>query len=127
MCFILFSLITGAYIEEKAVIKVSEALKSNKSLTYLDLSCNKPFVLFRSHINPGCTIGSIAVNIFDALKSNTTLTLLNLNCKKFFFISFSINTVNDIGNPGMRKLSELLTVNTTLTSLDISGKILVSL
>jgi hypothetical protein len=59
-------------------MNLSEALKSNTSLTSLDLYGNRPVASFHSH-SIGNDIGAFgAIYLSEALKSNTSLTSLDL-------------------------------------------------
>ena len=71
----------------------------------------------------------------DALKANTTLTKLDLEGEgkkkqhekdiyQQYILSFLTPkyTVNNIGDTGVKSLSEALMTNTTLTDIDLRGK-----
>jgi hypothetical protein len=65
-------------IDYEGVIVISEALKANRPLTSLDLSCNR-LVAYLFSLNTGNYIGEHgAIQLAEALKSNTTLTSLHL-------------------------------------------------
>ena len=81
-------------IDDASVASLAEMLKSNTTLTKLNLSS----VDFRAAGAP---------SLAEALKSNTTLTKLNLS-------------INSIGDAGAAALAEALKSNTTLTELDLS-------
>ena len=72
---------------------MSEALKSNSSLTELDLSG-------------------------ETKRNNTQMTSIN---NQLFFTLIK-STDNKIGNTGRASLSEALKSNTSLTELDLSGE-----
>jgi hypothetical protein len=73
---------------------LAEALKTNKTITTLDLSHN--------------TIDDEGARaLADALKTNTTISTLDLRD-------------NDIGDQGARTLSDALKTNTTISTLDLS-------
>jgi hypothetical protein len=64
--------------------ELSELLKSNSSLTLLDLTGNKRCVISFS-LNTDNDIGDEgAINLSEALKSNTSLTELNLSSNELF-------------------------------------------
>ena len=140
----LFSILiksTGNKIGDTGATSLSEALKSNTTLTQLDLSRedkrnntqmtsinNPPFsILIKSTVNKIGNTG--AASLSEALKSNTTITQLNLsreyktNNTQMASINnplFSIlikSTDNRIGETGAASLSEALKSNTTLTQL----------
>jgi hypothetical protein len=72
---------TGNKVDSEGVIKLSEALKFNSTLTSLNLTNNE--------------IGTkAAIKLSEALKSNSCLILLNLNSKQThcFISSHSIHT-----------------------------------
>ena len=76
---------TGNNIGNGKATSMSEALKTNTTLTKLDLGCkhkrNKTliFIFIRSI---GSNIGDIgATSMSEALKTNTTLAKLDLGCK----------------------------------------------
>jgi len=72
---------------------LAETLKTNNTLTAINLSGNK--------------IGSEGTRaLAEALKTNTTLTSINLE-------------INQIGTEGTRALAEALKTNNTLTSIDL--------
>jgi hypothetical protein len=124
-CFISFSPNTGHLkkIGPDEAILLSEALKSNTSLTHLNL-LSKDFLLhfiFSLNTENGIRAKG-ASELSEALKSNSTLTSLVLHCNTSLLLHFfSLNTANLIGDEGAIKLSEALTVNTSLTDLDLSG------
>ena len=135
---------TDNEIGDRGATSLSEALKSNTTLTKLDLSgenkkkthkrhplTNHSFLfLFTSTDN---NIGGTgATSLSELLKSNTTLTELNLsgedkrNAKDIhqpitllFLLSL---TDNYIGERGATSLSESLKSNTTLKKLDLWGE-----
>ena len=85
----------NATINAANAVVLADVLKSNTTVTKLDLSRN--------------FIGdSGAAGLAEALKSNTTLTVLNMSN-------------NDIGDAGAAGLAEALKSNTTLTDLDLSS------
>jgi hypothetical protein len=64
----------------EGVIKLSEALKSNTSLTSLDLRSTTLVASFHSSLNTGNKLDAIAATkLSEALKSNTSLTSLLLS------------------------------------------------
>jgi Ran GTPase-activating protein (RanGAP) involved in mRNA processing and transport len=75
-----FLLNTGNNIGTEAAIKLSEALKSNSSLTRLNLWSNKLVSSVHSFsLNTGTNIGEEgAIKLSEALKANSSLTSLNL-------------------------------------------------
>ncbi|AIK95649.1 hypothetical protein [Candidatus Odyssella acanthamoebae] len=79
---------------------LGEALKTNTTLTFLDLG-NKDWGKNKIGNRGGTALG-------EALKINTTLTYLDLGDNK-------------ISNSGVVALGEALKTNTTLTSLDLYG------
>ena len=132
---------TGNKIGDTGATSLSEELKSNTTITKLDLSRehkrntqitsinNPPFyILIKS---TGNNIGEAgATSLSDALKSNTTLTKLNLSGKykrtrtiaptstPFFIVIKS--TANNYGIRGATSLSGALKSNVTLTELNLS-------
>jgi Ran GTPase-activating protein (RanGAP) involved in mRNA processing and transport len=83
------------FITEEQVLSLAEALKSNTSLTELNLENNQ--------------IGaSGGASIAEALKSNTSLTTLNLSW-------------NQIGASGGASIAEALKSNTSLTELNLEN------
>ena len=85
----------NATINAANAVVLADVLKSNTTMTKLDLSRN--------------FVGdSGAAGLAEALKSNTTLTVLNM----------SNNDIDDAGTAG---LAEALKSNTTLTDLDLSS------
>src|SRR5690606_29195462 len=112
------SLNTANNIGSEGAIKLSEALKVNTSLTWLDLYSNGLVASFHSHsIQIIKLVG--AVKLSEALKLNTSLTYLNLRGNNFCFISFSPNADNSISREGGIKLSEVLKLNSSLASLSL--------
>ncbi|KAH3731903.1 Protein NLRC3 [Pelomyxa schiedti] len=82
-------------IGSEGAISIARALKSNKSLVSLNISCN--------------TIGSEgAISIVRALESNKSLVSLNISH-------------NTIGSEGATNIARALESNKSLVSLDISG------
>ena len=134
---------TANPIGDTGMTSLGEALKSNTTLTKIDLggkhkrnitqmaSINNP--LFSIFIkSTGNSIGDTgAKSLSDALKSNTTLKQLDLerenkrNNKQMtsinnqLFSIFNKSTVNDIGDTGVKSLSDSLKSNTTLQQLDL--------
>ena len=135
---------TGNKIGEAGIESLSDALKSNTTLTELNLSRehkrnNTQMVpinnsLFSIHAKrTDNSVGDIeAASLSDALKSNKTLTKLGLICEdkrnntQIESINnplFSIlikSTGNKIGETGAASLSDALKSNTTLAKLDLS-------
>ena len=134
-------------IGETGTTSLGESLKSNTTLTELNLGCeNKRKKTQKTSINnslfvihttsTGNKTGETgAISLSEALKSNTTLTKLNLGCedkKKEDTQKTSINnslfsilitsTDNYIGETGATSLSEALKSNTTLTQLNLKGE-----
>ena len=133
-------------IEDTIAESLSETLKSNTTLTKLDLSGDDKrkkthkrhistihsfSILITSTDNEICETGVKALS--EALKSNTTLTKLNLDGvgkKKEGTQKISINnsfvsvlkssTANKVRDTGATSLSEALKSNTTLTELDLT-------
>jgi hypothetical protein len=69
---------TGTSIDPEGAIKLSEALKSNASLTSLDLGCTPQVIQIHSH-SIGNYIGNQgAIKLFEALKINASLRDLDL-------------------------------------------------
>jgi hypothetical protein len=66
-------------IGDRGAIKLSEALKSNSSLTSLDLFCNRLVASFHSNSIQLIRLVLKATKLFEAFKSNTSLTSLSLN------------------------------------------------
>ena len=137
---------TGNSIGETGATSLSDALKSNTTLTKLNLwrehkrdntqmaSINNPLfsILIKS---TGNNIGETgATSLSDALKSNTTLTKLNLrgeheinntqmtSIDNLFFLILIKSTDNYIGETGTASLSDALKSNTALTELNLSGE-----
>ena len=130
---------TGNAIREKGLTSLSEALKSNTTLTQVNLCCktqkedNNRQTTFSNCIQSiGNEFGDTgSVLLSEALKSNTTLTELDLSCElkrnntqmasmnnPLFFI-LSKSSANIIGETGATSLSDALKINTTLTKLDL--------
>ena len=87
--------LSSNFIGDAGAASVADALKSNTTLTKLNLSSNG--------------IGAAgAASVADALKSNSTLTKLNLS-------------ENDIGDAGAASVADALKFNTTLTKLNLSS------
>jgi hypothetical protein len=110
------------------VIKLSEALKSNTSLTALDLY-SKACCFISFSRNTDNNVGSEGVTkLSEVLKSNTSLTKLNLGGNRLT-TSFHSNSVHSTtGNfidTGVIALSEALKSNSTLTYLDLTSNELV--
>ncbi|ORZ15545.1 hypothetical protein BCR41DRAFT_396509 [Lobosporangium transversale] len=104
--------------EIDAILELSEALKTNKTLTTLDLMCNR--------------IGKEgALALLEALKTNTTLITLDMEYdslgKEGALLLSKTNTTltcldfssKSIGDEGALALSEALKINTTLTTLNL--------
>ncbi|KAG0043724.1 hypothetical protein BGZ90_009000, partial [Linnemannia elongata] len=89
-----FELVSGSF-GAKELEPLAEALKTNSTLTTLDLQDNK--------------IGSHEVQLMaTAFKTNSTLTTLKLRS-------------NSIGDNGAQTLAEALKTNSTLTTLDLQS------
>ena len=134
---------TGKEIGDTGAKSLSDALKSNTTLTQLSLSCqhersnkqttsiNNPLFPFLNSTGSNIEKGG-ATSLSDALKSNTTLAKLNLTRedkrnnphlisidKPLFSILFK-STENIIGSAGATSLSDALKANIALTELDLS-------
>jgi hypothetical protein len=87
-------------IGNEGAIKLSEALKSNSSLSDLNLS-GDTCCLISFSLNTENKIGNEgAIQLFEALKSNTSITSLNLNGFKLvaLFHSHPVQTIALIKN-----------------------------
>ena len=142
--FLPFSSQTDNDIGDTGTAALSESLKSNTTLTQLNLNCedkrkkthkisiSNSLFSFSLFITTASDIGETgATSLGEALKPNTTLTQLNLFCEdkikkthkrhpstihsSFLFTS----TGNNIGESGATSLSDALKSNTTLTELDL--------
>ena len=137
----------GKWVGEREAISLSESLKSNTTLTILNLrSDNKrkkahtrhpsaihsfPF-LFTSTDNNIRDTG--AKSLSESLKSNTTLTILDLSGEDkrkthkrhlstiYSFPFLFTLTDNKIEDTGATSLSESLKLNTALIAFDLSGE-----
>ena len=130
-------------IGDTGATSLSEAMKSNTTLTKLDLSCedkrkthkrspstNHSFsFLFSSTVNTIGDTGTTSLN--EPLKSNTTLAELDLcgedkrkthkrnpSTNHSFSFLFT-STGNSVGDTGATSLSESLKSNTTLAILNL--------
>ena len=135
------ALVQGNKIGSSGATSLSELLKTNTTLTWLDLSslidC---FCFFQSFVHglfPFYLIGNEiqeagAASLSESLKVNTTLSYLNLICKQlgpgFQNTKKEVNrcfldvlTGNKIGDTGATAISDALKTNTTLTELDLGG------
>ena len=137
-----FTVVNG--IGAKGATSLSEALRVNTVLTELNMGCeedgnerNK----VRDCVVDGLLVGtSIGVNgakaLSDALKVNTTLTSLEISSMKTRTFSgkqkgskrkitgWSTGGIfgSGIGAEGAKAMSEMLRVNTTLTSLNLNSE-----
>ena len=133
---------TDEVIGDTGATSLSEALKSNTTLTKLNLWSENTrkkapnlhptnhslrFIFSSSESNVG---NSGATSLSESLKSNTTLTELHLrgedkrrhtkDIHQQFTLSFLFSsTDNNIGDTGAASLSETLRSNTTLNTLDM--------
>ncbi|KAG0253244.1 hypothetical protein BGZ95_006382, partial [Linnemannia exigua] len=117
-----FELVAGPF-GAKELVPLADALKTNSTLTALDLQDNK--------------IGSREAQIIsEALKTNSTLITLHLgnnmigdNGAQSLSMALKINSTlatldlkgNSIRDVGAKALSEALKTNSTLTTLDLKG------
>ena len=137
---------TGNKIEETGATSLSDALKSNTTLTKLYLwgedkrdntqmaSINNTHVLTIIKSTGNNIEARGAMSLSDALKSNTTLTKLDLfgegkrnNTQMASINNTHVLTIikpsdNDIGVTGATSLSDALKSNTTLTKLYLRGE-----
>src|SRR5690606_38982800 len=82
VCFISFSLNTDNKIGSEGAIKISEALKSNSSLTSLDLYGNTSYFIPFSLFPDSDIDNEAAFKLSEALKSNSPLTSLYLGINR---------------------------------------------
>ena len=87
--------LAGNSIGDSGFAEMAEVLKTNSTLTWLNLSVN-------SIGDGGCAA------MAEVLKTNSTLTELDLS-------------VNSIGDEGCAAMTEVLKTNSTLTELDLAG------
>ena len=135
---------TGNEIGDTGATSLSESLKSNTTLTALDLrsedkrkkthkDIHQQFTLSFLFSSTDNEIGDTgATSLSESLKSNTTLTRFNLSCEDIRkktqkdihkqFTLVLLTTDNKIGERGATSLSESLKSNTTLTELDLNGE-----
>jgi hypothetical protein len=122
-----FSLTTANNIQTEGAINLSEALKSNTSLVYLDLSGNSLVVLFSPHSIQRTELVPKEGSNYLKHSNQTQLSLHSISAvTNYCCIWFSLNSGNRIGDEGAIELSEALKSNSSLTSLDISCKMLVA-
>ncbi|ORZ15542.1 hypothetical protein BCR41DRAFT_422308 [Lobosporangium transversale] len=132
--------------EIDAILELSEALKTNKTLTTLDLMCNrigdKGVMALSEGLKANRTLTTLdlmgnsigkegALALLEVLKTNTTLVTLDLEYdslgKEGILLLSKTNTTltslsfssKAIGDEGALVLSETLKANTTLTALDL--------
>jgi hypothetical protein len=95
-CFISFSLNADNNIGKEAAIKLCEALKSNSSITILNLgrNCVGCFISFSLDIENYMS-NEGAIELSEGLKSNSSLSSLNLYCNTLVasFHSHSIQVI----------------------------------
>jgi hypothetical protein len=110
-------------IGREGAIKLAEALKSNSTLTHLELTCTFLVASCSFSLNTANSIDTEgAFALAEALKSNTSLTHIELPCKQICsFISCSLTTANKIGAEGALKIGEALKSNLYLTWLNLNG------
>ena len=137
----LITLTDNGKFGDSGAVPLSEALKSNTTLTKLDLSSEDKrkaihITLCLSLVtNLVKSIGTYihpkgGVALSEALKVNSSLTDLNLdgnNKKKTYmifcsFFSYVVSTDCYFGPSGATALNEALKVNTTLTKLNLDGE-----
>jgi hypothetical protein len=97
----------GHHIGNEKVIKLSEALKSNSTLTLLDLACILLLHIILS-LYKGNNFGNEeAFLLSEALKSNSSLTELDLSGNRLVVSFYSHSTQwNKVGSEGAIKLYE---------------------
>jgi hypothetical protein len=79
-----FSLITAKKISNEGAAKLSEILKTNTSLTALNLHRTTTYCFVSFSLYTGNNIGyEGALELCEALKSNSSLTALNLSGNSF--------------------------------------------
>jgi hypothetical protein len=121
--FVHFILLNAANaIGAQVALKLVEALKSNSSLTFLNISSNRISASFHSH--KAKTIQLALKQLSNCLKRSSQIHLSQTSISvvtDLLLISFSLNTGNNIGPEGGIKLAEALKSNATLTSLDLNG------
>jgi hypothetical protein len=76
--FISFSLNSGNHIDLKGTSKLSEALKSNTTLTSLNLGCMELVACWFSLNSDNALRDKGAIKLFEALQSNSSLVSLYL-------------------------------------------------
>jgi hypothetical protein len=105
------------------MIKLSEALKLNSSVTSLSVRSNNSLLDSFSLNTANYARTEGAIKLSEALKLNTSLTSLNLSSNILLLhCMLTQYTGNSIGTEGGIKLSEALKSNSSLASLDLSGK-----
>ena len=98
---------------------ISESLKSNTTLTELDLRCDEKWSKMKWII--------IIIKKTKEWKNEMKIINDNENTKErdrndeMIMIKWKIWTDNNIGESGARMISESLKTNTTLTKLSLSG------
>jgi hypothetical protein len=101
---------------------ISEALKSNTSLTSLSLWGKRTHCFISFSLNTGNDIGNTVEKVYylsEALKLNFTLRKLDLASNTSCFISFSLKLDNRISPRTAYRVIEVLKSNTSITWLDL--------
>jgi hypothetical protein len=93
---------TGNDIDSKGMIKLAEVLKSNTSLTSLNLS-GIAIISFHSHSIQTITLTTKELANYLKHLNQTTLTSIS-TVTNMRFITFSLNTDNNFGTAGAIKL-----------------------
>jgi hypothetical protein len=101
---------------------LSAALKSNTSLTELDLQGNILLSSLRSHSTQKTRLALQELRFCLKCSKETVLSLhsnLEVTYLLLHIILTCINTDNEIGDEGAIKIAEALKLNTSLTELDL--------
>ena len=132
---------TDSGIKHKGAISLGEALKTNMTLTELDLACvnkiRKTVIWFMTSDSflSKCHSQVTKLEMLESqhcakhwrttqhlLNSILTVSTMDDLVKCFFWLIFSF-PVNNIGNAGSTSLCELLKVNPTLKTINFVGKL----
>jgi hypothetical protein len=117
----LFSLNTGNSVGDKGASKLFEALKSNTTLTSLNLFGNR-IVTFHSHSLQVMILKLKELANYLKHSNQTQLSLPSILAVNYsFLIILLLNTGNNIGTDGGNELAKALKSNSSITELQLAG------
>jgi len=130
--FVIILFIQGTHLRDKGINSLCRILKTNTTLTELNLSGYNELTLrmlsiYKCHecLGEGTYVRRWITILSKSLETNTSLTKLNLESKTHVNIRMKVKLIiledNSVGSEAIMTLCKSLLTNSTLTSLNLAN------